>query len=216
VKRVALALAKQTRLDSEVRAPFDGIVEQRHVVPGVYVQAGDPVVTLVSAHPLRFQVGVPERDAPSIRVGQSVRIQIDGRTLSEKPKITRISPAVDVANRSLLVEAEVDNRSGELRTGSFVEGWIEVEPAATTLCAPASAVLEFAGVEKVWLERNGKAEQRIVQTGRRDGGRIEIVDGLREGDRVVRDAAQGRFGPVALKLTPARAAAAAPAGRTSK
>jgi RND family efflux transporter MFP subunit len=184
VRRVELALARQARADSEIRVPFDGIVEQRHVAPGAYVQVGQPIVSVVSMDPLRFHAGVPEREAMRLQLGQAVHVMIEGEKAPLVGKITRISPSLDLTSRSLTIEADLPNPGLRLRTGLFAEADIVVDPAAETLAAPLRAVREFAGVEKVRVVRDGKAAEQAVQTGRRDKEWIEVTEGLKAGDRV--------------------------------
>ena len=189
VRRAELALARQARIDTDIRAPFGGIVEQRHVAPGAYVQVGQPVVALVKTDPLRFRAGVPEREATRIRLGQTVLVQLEGEEQPRSAKITRISPSLDVSSRSLTIEADLPNPELGLRTGLFAEAEIVVDPDARALAVPARAVREFAGVEKVQAVRNGEVVEQPIQVGRRDSAWVEIVGGLAAGDRVVVDKA---------------------------
>ena len=196
VRRAALGLAKQVRTDSVVLAPFDGVVQQRHVAPGTYLQVGQAVVSLVKTNPLRFRAGVPEREAVHVRLKQTAQINVEGETELVRGQVTRISPALDMSNRSLIVEVDLANPDSRLRVGLFAQAEIVLDPEARTLALPAGAIREFAGVEKVWLVRDGKAEEKAVQTGRRSGQRIEILQGISAGDVVAVDARKGRAGDV--------------------
>lgn len=196
VRRAELGMARQKLANSVIRAPFAGTIEQRHVAPGVYLNVGQPVVTLVRIDPLRFRAGVPELKATDVAVGQEVRLSVAGETEPLVAHVSRISPSLDTSSRSLTVEADIPGPGAGLRTGLFVEAEIVVDPQATTLVVPVSAVSEFAGVEKVWLVRDGKAAEQPVQTGLRRDGLVEIRDGLAEGDVIIVDAGQGRAGPV--------------------
>jgi membrane fusion protein (multidrug efflux system) len=99
-------------------------------------------------------------------------------------------------SRSLTFEADLPNPDGRLRTGLFAEADVVVDTRGEALAVPASAVTEFAGVEKVWRVTDGEAKETPVLTGRRENGRIEIVSGVNRGDQVLRDATAGRNGPV--------------------
>jgi RND family efflux transporter MFP subunit len=196
VHRAALGLAKEAQADAVIRAPFDGIVARRHVAPGVYLQTGESVVDLVRTNPLRLRAGVPERHAMRIRIGQAVKIQLAGQAQPLEAAITRISPSLDQSSRSLVIEADVSNPEGRLRTGLFAEAEIIVDPHAKTLAVPAAAVIEFAGVEKVWIVEAGEAKELRVRTGRRDHGLVEILEGLEPGHRIAADGRRGRAGKV--------------------
>jgi len=201
LRRAELDLARQARDDAEVRAPvdFDAVVDQRYVAPGAYVQVGQPVVSLVRVDPLRFHAGVPEREAVQARAGQEVRIQIEGRPEPIVAKVSRISPALDPSSRAVVIEADVPNPGFALRVGIFAEAEITVDPKAQAIAVPATAVQEFAGVEKVWLVRDGEAAEQAVQTGRRGADRVEILQGLAVGDLVLVDVRKGRRGPVIVE-----------------
>ena len=100
-------------------------------------------------------------------------------------RIVRLSPAIEEANRSLIVEAEVDNSKGLLRPGSFARAEIQTESGGDSLVVPASSLVLFAGIEKVVTVREGKALERPVTTGRRAGEAVEILSGLEAGEPVV-------------------------------
>ncbi|MCR4413319.1 MAG: efflux RND transporter periplasmic adaptor subunit [Thermoguttaceae bacterium] len=185
VRRAELALARQAQADAVIRAPFKGIVEQRHTAPGAYLQVGNPVVSLVRTDPLRFHGGVPEREALLVRAGQRVRIRVEGHPTVIETDVDRLSPSLDLANRALAVQADVPNRDLLLRAGLFAQAEVVVDPDAKTLAVPAEAVTEFAGVEKVWVVRDGQLEARRVETGRRSGDWVEIRGNLAAGETIV-------------------------------
>jgi RND family efflux transporter MFP subunit len=202
VRRKELALAEQMLADSRVLAPFDGVVGERRVSPGEYVQAGQAVVTLVRADRLRFTAGVPESRAAAVRVGQRVVIETDQP--GAPPVVTaisRVSPTVMQSSRSILIEADVPNPELGLQAGLFAEAELVVNPDAQAVVVPASAVSRFAGVQKVWIVVDGVAKQQTVRTGREDAARVEIVEGLSTGSVLVRNAADGHDGPVVAAET---------------
>jgi RND family efflux transporter MFP subunit len=203
VRRADLALAKQQLADAQIVAPFDALVNARRVSPGAYLQVGQAVMALVRIDRLRFTAGVPEVHSGELEVGQSIAIRVAGRDEPIPAKICRISPTVVQTSRSVRMEADVANEDLSLQAGLFGEAEIVVDPAAKALAVPAAAVSQFAGVQKVWLVANGRCEQRTVHIGRRDTDRIEIVEGLADGDVIVSRADQGREGPVvAVNETP--------------
>jgi len=198
VRRAELALAKENLTHTAIVAPFDGLIQARQAAPGSYVRVGDPVATLVRTDPLRYRGSVPERHAMRIQTGQKVIVSLEGEAEPIAARISRISPALDEASRALTFEADLPNPHGRLRTGLFAEAEIVIDANAQTLAVPESAVTEFAGVEKVWLVKDGTAVEQAVQSGRRDHGWVEIIDGLAAGNTVLKNAHQGRAGPVVL------------------
>jgi RND family efflux transporter MFP subunit len=196
LRRADLAIARQRLEDATLIAPFDGVVEQRNVSPGEYLQVGQAVVTLVRNDKLRYTAGVPETKAAAVRPGQKVRIRIDGEPDYVEAAVSRVSPMVHQASRALWIEADVDNPNFRWQAGLFAEAEIVVDPTARTLTVPATAVTEFAGVQKVWTVRDGKALEQPIRTGRREDERVEIVEGLQPSELVVINAREGRAGSV--------------------
>jgi RND family efflux transporter MFP subunit len=184
-RRSELAIARQQLLDSELKAPLDAAVRQRHASAGEYLVAGSPIVTLVRIHPLRLRLAVPERVASGIRVGQLVNVTVEGDLTAYQGQVARLSPAISEEDRTLLVEAEVPNEHGRLRPGAFAEAEIVTESGRQAVFVPASSIVAFAGTEKVMTVRDGLSVEIRVQTGRRLGDRVEIVDGLRPEELVV-------------------------------
>jgi membrane fusion protein (multidrug efflux system) len=136
--------------------------------------------------PLRLRAEVPEREASSVRIGQSVRVTVEGDSHVYAGRIARLSPAISPQNRMLLVEAEVRN-NGALRPGAFARADIVIDQQASTLAVPVKALTTFAGVEKVVLVQDGKVSEKTVTTGRRTAEWVEVVKGVQVGDVVVLD-----------------------------
>jgi multidrug efflux pump subunit AcrA (membrane-fusion protein) len=258
-------VAQQRLTDTVIHAPFDGLVQERHIGHGAYVQVGDPIATLVRTSVIRFRGTMPERSAHQLAMGQQAKLKIEGVTHARIAKVTRISPGVSENSRSLVFEATLPNHDSSsvlaslgpapaahgkmdlngdglvleeefaryvvgvsresidlelarvifqnsdededgqlsqqeleglqlspLRTGSFAEAEVIVDPAAEAIVVPRSALTEFAGAEKVWKLVDGIAKEHVVQTARRTDREVEIVRGLQTGDRVLLDAAKGR------------------------
>jgi len=187
------AIARLNLDRSRVRAPFDGAVAARLASAGDYLAVGAPIVRLVQTDPLRLRLEVPERESVAIRAGQYTRVTVEGDTNVHRGQIARVAPAIQQENRMLQVEADIPNRGG-LRAGLFVRAAIIVNEREETVCVPASAPITFAGIEKVVVVRDGKAAEKTVFTGRRDGDWVEIVSGLKPGEMVVLDPAGIRTG----------------------
>jgi RND family efflux transporter MFP subunit len=192
VRAAELSVAEQQLADTTIVAPFDGLIQQRHVGPGSYVQAGDPIVTLVRTSTLRYRGTMPERHAHRLALGQQITLRFESGAEPQTAEVTRISPGVDEMSRALVFEAEVNNDAGTLRAGLFAEADVIVDPAAQALVVPPSAITEFAGVEKVWKLVDGIAQEQPVRTARRSDQGIEITSGLTAGDMILVDASQGQ------------------------
>lgn len=192
VREAELSLAREALADAVVLAPFDGRVQLKSISPGSYVRVGDPLVTLVKTDVLRYRGMIPERYALVLTLGQDVQLQVESISSPLNAKVTRISPSLDLSNRSLTFEAEIDNSGNTLRTGLFAEARIVIDEQARAIVIPHSALIEFAGAEKVWKIVDGESQEQEVLTGERREEGIEILQGLEPGDQILVDAALGK------------------------
>jgi membrane fusion protein (multidrug efflux system) len=183
--RARVALARKAVADTVVRAPFNGVVAQRLVAAGDYVNKGMKIAVVVRVNPLRVQLTVPEQFISAIAVGQPVAFEVDayaGRQF--EGTIKYISPGLQADQRALTIEALVPNGSGVLKPGLFATARIE-QPAKTPgVLVPAGAVQTSAGTSRVYVVSGDHVDERIVTTGETVGDQVEITKGLKAGERV--------------------------------
>jgi len=181
----ALDIARKRLQDTDVVAPIAGFVRKRLVNVGETFKEKTPLMSLVATHALKLQGDVPERFAPQIDAGRSVRVEVEAFPGQTFPgTITRVSPAVDVESRSFAVEASVPNPRGVLKPGFFAKASILTGTERNAPFVPEEAVASFAGIVKVYVIVDGKAEERRVKTGVRQNGRVEILEGVKVGETV--------------------------------
>jgi multidrug efflux pump subunit AcrA (membrane-fusion protein) len=183
--RARVALARKALADTVVRAPFSGVVAERLVSTGDYVTKGMKIAVVVRVHPLRVQLTVPEQSVSAVTVGQPVAFTVDaypGRGFEGRVRF--VSPVLKADQRALVVEAEVPNADGALKPGLFATARIEQKTKTPAVLVPAAAVQTAAGTSRVYVIDNGQAEERIVTMGESDGDLIEIVSGVKAGERV--------------------------------
>ncbi len=183
-RRSELAIAQQQLVETTLYAPFDGAVRERRASLGEYLNAGGPVATIVRLHPLRLRVETPEREAQGIKVGHSVRVLVEGDQQFYSGRVARLSPAFQEQSRTLIIEAEVDNQQGKLRPGSFARAEIQTSMTSDVVMVPASAIVTFAGIQKVFSVKDNKAVEKTVVVGRREGDWV-VVEGVDAGAPVV-------------------------------
>jgi len=180
-----LALARKNLSYANIPAPIDGYVTERTADVGEYVSPQQKVATIVRTNPLRMRIDIPEQAIPEVRVGQSVSV-----TTSAWPdknfagRIARIAPNVTASSRTLTVEAEIENSSGALKPGQFATVRILQERSEPAVLIPARSVVTEAGVSRVYVLKNGHAEQRLVQTGQTEGDLIEVKSGVAADEQV--------------------------------
>lgn len=184
-RKSELEIARQQLADAILYSPIGGSIRQRSANIGQYVSAGTPVVSLVQMNPVRLRTDVPEREALNIRTGMLVRVTVEGTSTVHEGRVVRLSPSVDESNRTLLVETEIPNPSNVLRPGSFARAEIVASSSQRGLIVPPAAVVSFAGIDRVFTVRDGKASEVRIKTGRRTDAGIEILEGVSAGDQVV-------------------------------
>lgn len=183
-RRSELDIARQQLTDTTITAPFDGVVQEKRTSIGEYLAAGTAIVTIVRIDPLRLRAEVPEREASKVHSGQEVRVTAEGNPEVYTGHIVRLSPSITAQNRILVVEAEVRN-NGKLRPGSFARADIVSDNKALAPAVPASAIVTFAGIDKVITIQDGKALEKPVTLGRRVGEWTEVLSGIKTGEAVV-------------------------------
>jgi multidrug efflux pump subunit AcrA (membrane-fusion protein) len=180
-----MKLAGRQLRDTDIRAPFDGYVEKRLVNLGELVKTQMPVMAVVRLDPLKVTAEIPEKMAPWIKDGQPVALQVDayrGKTFTGK--VSRISPGVNAATRAFPFEALVPNADTVLKPGTFARVHIESGKVDDVLTLPYSALQYRYGVNRVFVVGGDKLSMRELAVGERMGDRIEIVNGVKAGERV--------------------------------
>jgi RND family efflux transporter MFP subunit len=180
-----MKLAGRQLRDTDIRAPFDGYVEKRLVSMGELVKMQMPVMAVVRLDPLKVIAEIPEKMAPWISAGQPVDLQVDayrGRTFTGK--VSRISPGVNTATRAFPFEALVPNTDTALKPGTFARVHIESGKVDTVLTLPYAALQYRYGVNRVFVVDGDKLGMRELTVGERLGDRIEVLSGVKAGERV--------------------------------
>jgi membrane fusion protein, multidrug efflux system len=178
-----------------VRAPFDGELGVRRVEVGQFLNAGTQIVTLTDLSVLYANFTVPERASAALKVGQTVRVSVDaypGQTFDGK--ITTIEPQIAADTRNIRVQATIANPDHILKPGMFTTTTVVLpdKPPAVTVSETAVDYTLYGDSVFLITEKKGDdgktsltAVRTFVRTGNRINGRVEILEGLKAGDRVV-------------------------------
>lgn len=180
-----LKLADRQLRDTSIRAPFDGFVQKRLVSLGEFVRSEAPVMSLVRVDTLKVIAEIPERMAPWIELGQPVDLSVDafpGKTLSGK--VSRISPAVNTPTRAFSFEALVPNKDGLLKPGTFTRVHLTTALIESVLTIPYAAMQYRYGVYRAFGVAGDRLVLHELKTGDRVGERMEILDGVKEGELI--------------------------------
>jgi RND family efflux transporter MFP subunit len=187
MKQTALAVARQQLKDTRVRVPTptlpvpgatDGVtyaVTHRLVAEGTLVRPGTEVCRLVINRTLKLRLPVPERYGAEVRPGQKTDVSTAAFSRSFTGTVTRINPAVEPTTRTFEVEVQVPNPGCELKPGSFAKAAILTRLDAEAATVPLAALVNFAGVNKVFLVENGRAKEVQVTPGVQTTQWVEIT-----------------------------------------
>ena len=177
-----------------VRAPFGGVVGQRFISLGDYVNSGTDLVTLQSVNPQRAAFQVPERYARALRQGQEVSFgvaAIPNRTFTGE--VDFVNPVVQEPGRTILVKARVPNSQRLLQPGMFIEAHLVTAVRPKAIVVPEEALVPQQGANFVWVVAENKATMRQVGIGVRTPGFVEVTSGLDSGEQVVVGGAERLF-----------------------
>lgn len=177
--------------DTVIKAPFDGVVTEKHIEVGELSAPGRPVLKLEDPRRLRLEATVSEGDVKAVAVGDKVAVVVDA--LGDQPltgKVAQILPAGDPATHTFLVKVDLPPTPG-LKSGMF--GRMRLDKGVSrTLAVPEPALIERGQLTGVYVVgEDGIAHLRWVKAGRTSGGHIEVLSGLNAGERVLIDASLG-------------------------
>lgn len=174
--------------DSAIRAPFSGVIGERYVNVGQYVQPSTRVVSLYAIDPLRLELSVPESNVALIQQGLPVAFRVSAYgEQGFTGKVRFISPNVRQESRDLVVEALVPNADGKLRPGMFATVRLNVgnKPAVVV---PLNAVRKDLDPVRAYAVVDGRIEERVLQLGEELEGVVAVTSGVKVGDALVLDA----------------------------
>ena len=171
---------------SDIVSSTSGYVVKRLVAPGVLVQPGTVILKVAQIDKVRLQANVGEKDLGSIRVGSPV--QVTTAAAGQPPltaTVTAVFPFVEQGPRTAVIEALVDNAGRRLLPGQYVTMQFATGRREQAFIVPASAIVRMGGKATAWVVKDGRAEPRSVVTGLQSADRVEIVEGLTGGERLI-------------------------------
>ena len=170
---------------TEIRAPFSGRIGLKNISEGAHLAPGTPIVTIIQSNPIKIDFTVPEKYTSSIRVGSAVTFNLDGDLFNYAAKVIALDPKVDESLRTLRIRAIAPNPAGKFVPGAFVKVKANLAADNKAVMIPTEAIVPVLKGKKVFIVKNGKAEEVMVTTGLRTDKKIQILDGLRQGDSLI-------------------------------
>jgi len=177
--RTQIDQARKGVADMVINSPIAGFVAERPADVGEYVSTSTKVATVVKINPLRMRIDVPEQSISNIKIGQSVSITASSYAdRSFNGRIARISPNVTTTSRTLTVEAEVENNENLLKPGQFATVRVLLPQSDPVTLVPQRAVKTEGEASRVYVIKDGRAQERVVQIGDKEGDLVEIKNGV--------------------------------------
>lgn len=178
--------------DAQILAPISGFVSDRPADPGEFVSTSMKVATIVRTNPLRLRIEIPEQLIGSVAPGQSVSLSVSAYPdRSFAGRVARVSPSVTASSRTLAVEAEIANSDNLLKPGQFATARILQPTSQAAILVPARAVRADGETRRVFVIKDGRAQERIVQIGQTEGDLVEIKTGLAADEIVATSGLEG-------------------------
>jgi membrane fusion protein (multidrug efflux system) len=171
--------------ETELRAPFDGIIGLRLLSEGSYTSPATKIVRLVKVKPLKVEFSIPERYADEVKSGYSITFSIDGIDKSFTARVYAVDPKVDVNTRTISVRALYPNNNEELKPGRFTSIVLKLNEIDNAMAIPTESLIAEMEGEKVFLYKGGKAASANVTIGLRTSSLIQIRSGLNFGDTLL-------------------------------
>jgi membrane fusion protein, multidrug efflux system len=190
--RASLSIAKQKLEKTKIYAPLSSRVKEKLVSEGDFVKNGTRLFTLIQPNPLKLRFSVSERDVGKMKVGQDVSVKVDAFPDREfKGKVSIVFPSLEEKTRTLSIEALVPDKEGVLKPGLFARVISYTGEMKDTVVVPNTALLYEGDKIRTYVVEDDKAKERLVKLGNKYGDEIEIVEGIKEGDKVVTAGQQG-------------------------
>jgi membrane fusion protein (multidrug efflux system) len=194
-----VAAAKARFSDTVIRAPFDGRTGFRRISIGSLVSPGTAITTLDDTSVMKVEFTVPQTYQHALSEGLPVTAVASGLPGRQfEGRVTVLDSRVDQVTRSINLRAEIGNRDGALKPGTFMSVKMRAAPAAALVVAEAALVPE-QGKIFVFVVADGLALKREVSIGRRMTGAVEVLTGLQEGERVIVEGTQKVRDQVAVR-----------------
>ena len=168
-----------------VKAPFSGTIGLRSISPGTYISPALLVANLVNTAQVKITFSIPEKYAAQVKKNAKLSFTLSGSDKTYSATIYAIEPAVDVNTRTLQVRAIADNKSGELRPGSYANVALPLDKIKDAIVVPTEAIIPVQNGKKVFISENGMAKEVLIETATRTDASIIVLAGLKAGDTIV-------------------------------
>lgn len=180
-----IELVKANIAQTELRAPFDGVIGLRLVSEGAYASPNTVVAKLTKISPIKIDFSVPERYARQIVKGTPLTFTVEGKLQEFHATVYATESKVDPVTRTLPIRARYENSNGALLPGRYANVRIRMNEIPRAIAVPSEAIVPEMGIDKVFLYKSGKVQPVEVKKGLRTDALVQIVSGLQPGDTLI-------------------------------
>ena len=178
-------LVKANILQTELRAPFDGIIGLRQISVGTYASPSTIVAKLTKISPLKVEFAVPERYANDVKSGANLDFSLEGVLNPYQAKVYARESKIDPVTHTLTIRALYPNSESTVLPGRYASIRLKKQEIEEALAIPSEAIVPEMGKDKVFLYKAGKAQPVEIKTGLRTESQVQVVDGLPSGDTII-------------------------------
>ncbi|MFZ0280083.1 MAG: efflux RND transporter periplasmic adaptor subunit [Bacteroidales bacterium] len=171
--------------ETELRAPFDGMIGLRYVSEGSYTSASTKIARLVKIRPIKLEFAIPEIYTDEVTIGFPVSFTVYGSNDTYKAAVYAVEPQITEETRTIVIRALYPNKNEELKSGRSATITLLLSRIEDAIAIPSEAVTPEMEGETVFVYRNGKAATVKVGIGLRTESLVQIVDGLKFGDTLL-------------------------------
>jgi membrane fusion protein (multidrug efflux system) len=180
-----IELVKARISQTELRAPFDGIIGLRQVSEGAYASSGTVIAKLTKIIPLKLEFSINEKQANSVRPGTNLKFKVEGDLDVYDASVYAVESKLDLKTRTLRTRAVYPNRDGKLKPGRTASIEITLQEFKNALTVPSQAIIAEMGRDITYLYKNGKATQVVITKGMRTESVVQVLQGLQPGDTLI-------------------------------
>lgn len=176
-------LVKARILETELHAPFDGIIGLRYLSEGAFASSQTKIARLIKTMPLKIEFSIPEKYSSEMSIGYPIEFTVDDKVYHAS--VYAVEPKIDIEMHSVLIRALYPNKNEVLKSGRYTGITLELSKIDNAIAIPTEALIPEMEGEKVFIYKKGKAQSVRVNTGLRTESKIQITDGLKFGDTVL-------------------------------
>jgi membrane fusion protein (multidrug efflux system) len=178
-------LIKARISETELRAPFDGIIGLRYLSEGSYATSSTKIAKLIKISPIKIEFSIPEKYASEIKIGYPITFTMVGTDQVFNASVYAVDPKIDIETRTIVLRALYPNKNEELKSGRYAGITLQLSQIDNAVSIPTEALIPEMEGEKVFIYKQGKAQSIKVTTGLRTESNIQITQGLNFGDTLI-------------------------------